>query len=387
MKKTLNVGLVGYKFMGKAHSTGWSRVGMFFDPGCEIKKKALCGRDPEWVRQSADKLGWEDVETDYKALVARDDIDIIDITAPSNFHAEVAIAAAEAKKHIFCEKPLALTLADARAMVDAVKKNKVKNQIGFNYRFLPAIRLAKKLIDEGKIGKIFHFRGVYLQDWIIDPMFPLVWRLDKDVAGSGSLGDLGAHVIDLARYLAGEIKCVSGMSRTFVTERPIVEKMEGLSGKASENSKMGKVTVDDANLFIFEFDHGGVGSIESTRFAQGHKNNLTFEINGEKGSIRFNLERLNELEYLDATQPLEIQGFRTIMATDSGHDYIHAWWPPGHILGWDHTFVHEFFDLVCAINEDKPTTPSFYDGMKCSQILEAVEKSCAERSWVTVNSL
>ena len=386
MKKTLNVGLVGYKFMGKAHSSGWSRVGMFFDPGCEIKKKALCGRDAEWVRKSADSLGWEDTETDYRALIKRDDIDIIDITTPSNYHAEVAIAAAEAKKHIFCEKPLALTLADARAMVAAVEANGVKNQIGFNYRFLPAIRLARKLIKDGRIGKIFHFRGVYLQDWIIDPSFPLVWRLEKDIAGSGSLGDLGAHVIDLARYLVDEIDCVTGMSRTFVKERPIVEKMEGLQGVAQENAQMGKVTVDDATLFLCEFKNGALGTFEATRFAQGHKNNLTFEINGEKGSIRFSLERLNELEYLDATLPLEIQGYSTILATDSGHDYVNAWWPPGHVLGWDHTFVHEFYDLVCAINEDKPASPGFYDGMKCSQIMEAVEKSCEERAWVTVDT-
>ena len=387
MKKTLNVGLVGYKFMGKAHSSGWSRVGMFFDPGCVIKKKVLCGRDPEWVRKSADSLGWEETETDYKDLIRRDDIDIIDIATPSNFHAEVAIAAAEAKKHVFCEKPLALSLADARVMIAAVEANGVKNQVGFNYRFLPAIRLARKMIDSGRIGKIFHFRGVYLQDWIIDPSFPLVWRLDKDVAGSGSLGDLGAHVIDLARYLVDDIECVSGMSRTFVKERPIVEKMEGLQGVAQENAQMGKVNVDDATMFLCEFKNGALGTFEATRFAQGHKNNLTFEINGEKGSIRFSLERLNELEYLDATQPPEIQGFSTIQATDGSHDYVNAWWPPGHVLGWDHTFVHEFYDLVCAINEGKPTSPSFYDGMKCSQILEAVEKSCEERSWISVDSL
>jgi len=387
VKKTLNIGMVGYKFMGRAHSSGWSRLSVFFDTNCHICMKAICGRNTEWVRESAYKLGWESYETNYEELVKRDDIDIIDITTPSNFHKDIAIEAANAGKHIFCEKPLALGLDDAREMVTAVKKTGVKNQIGFNYRTIPAIRLAKKLIKDGRLGRIFHFRGSYLQDFIIDPDFPLIWRLDKNVAGSGALGDLGAHVIDLARYLVGEIDTVAAMSKTFIKERPVVQKMQGLSAVAQENADRAKVTVDDATMFMCEFDNGALGIIESTRFAQGHKNTLSIEINGEKGSIRFSLERLNELEFLDATLPVQLQGFSNILATNGEHEFIHAWWPDGHIIGWDHTFVHQFYEFTQAVINDTTTSPDFYEGMKCSQVLYAVEKSALEKSWVCVSSL
>ncbi|HBQ63886.1 MAG TPA: dehydrogenase [Clostridiales bacterium] len=387
MEKTLNIGLVGYKFMGKAHSNAYARLGMFFNTSAKVRMKALCGRDPEWLAQAAQKFGWEGYETSWENLVIRNDIDVVDITTPSNFHKEIAIAAAENGKHVFCEKPLALTLKDARDMQACAAKNGVKNQIGFNYRFAPAIQLAKNMIDGGKLGKIFHFRGTYLQDWIIDPEFPLVWRLDKKVAGSGSHGDLGAHLIDMAHYLVGDLSRVIGISKTFVTERPLVERMTGLSGKAQADAPRGAVEVDDATLFLGEFKSGGLCSIEATRFASGHKNAMSFEVNGSKGSIKFEFERMNELQYFNAEDEAGTQGFRLIQASEGIHPYVSAWWPAGHVLGYEHTFVHEMYEFVEAIAQDKPTCPDFSDGVKCSRVLEAVELSITERQWVEVDSL
>lgn len=387
MKDTLNVGLVGYKFMGKAHSNAFRQLGMFFNPSLKVAMKAICGREESWVKQSAEKFGWEGYETSWEKLIARDDIDMVDITAPSNAHKEIAIAAAEKGKHLFCEKPLALNLKDAREMLEVAEKNAIKHQIGFNYRFAPAIRLAKKLIDEGKIGKIFHFRASYLQDWIIDPEFPLVWRLDKNVAGSGSHGDLGAHLIDMARYLVGDFDKVIGMSKTFIKERPLVEKMTGLSGKAGADAPRGQVTVDDATLFLTEFKNGALGSFEATRFAYGHKNAMSFEVNGSLGSIKFEFERMNELQYFSAADGEGTQGFRTIQCSEGIHPYMNAWWPAGHVIGYEHTFVHEMYEFVEAIANDGQPSPDFSDGVKCSQVLEAVDLSIAERSWVAVDSL
>jgi len=387
MKDTINIGLVGYKFMGKAHSNAFRKIGMFFEPSVKIGMKAICGRDEAWVKESAAKFGWESYETSWEKLVRRDDIDAIDITAPSNFHKEIAIGAAEEGKHVFCEKPLALNLKDAREMLEAVKKNGVKHQIGFNYRFAPAVQLAKKLIDAGKIGQIYHFRGLYLQDWIIDPDFPLVWRLDKKIAGSGSHGDLGAHLIDLARFLVGDFQRVIGMNKTFIKERPIVEKMEGLSGKAQDSAQKGEVTVDDATLFLAEFKNGALGSFEATRFAAGHKNGMSFEINGSKGSLKFEFERMNELQYYSTEDEEGVQGFRLIQVTEPVHPYAGAWWPAGHVIGYEHTFVHELYEFIEAIANDKPTTPDFNDGVKCSQVLEAVDLSIEEKQWIEVDSL
>jgi len=385
--KKINVGLLGYKFMGKAHSNAYSKLGMFFDLDAEIVKKAICGRDEAWVAQASKKFGWQSYETSWERFVAREDLDVIDITAPSNFHKEAAIAAAEHKKHVFCEKPLALNVNDAREILAAVKLHGVKHQIGFNYRFAPAIQLAKKLIDEGKIGQIYHFRGSYLQDFIVDPSFPLVWRLDKAVAGSGSHGDLGAHVIDLARFLVGDFSRVMGIQKTFIKKRPIVERMTGLSGSASENAEYGDVTVDDATLFVSEFENGALGSFEATRFASGHKNDMSFEINGSKGSIKFDLLRINELEYFSRDDESGVQGFRNIQVTQDMHPYGSNWWPAGHVIGYEHTFVHEFYEFFKAILQDKPTSPDFYDGMKCCQVLEAVERSSEEGAFVDVNEV
>lgn len=385
--KRLNIGLIGYKFMGKAHSNGYTKLPMFFDLDAEVRKKAICGPVEEEVKAAAKRFGWDSYELSFDALVKRDDIDIIDITAPSDVHKEAAIAAAENKKHVFCEKPLALNTKDAREILAAVEKAGVRHQVGFNYRFAPAVRLAKKLIDEGKIGEIYHFRGNYLQDFIIDPNFPLVWRLDKAVAGSGSHGDLGAHIIDLARFLVGDFKTVIGMQKTFIKKRPIVENMTGLSATAAANAEYGEVTVDDATMFLCEFENGALGNFEATRFSAGHSNDLSFEINGSKGSLKFDLLRINELEYFSREDESGLQGFRRIQVTEDIHPYGSHWWPTGHVIGYEHTFVHEFYEFFQSILQDKPASPSFYDGMKCCQILDAVEKSAEERSFIEVNSI
>ncbi|MDI9469690.1 MAG: Gfo/Idh/MocA family oxidoreductase [Bacillota bacterium] len=387
MTNKLRVGLVGYKFMGKAHSNALARLGMFFPTDSEVVRQAICGRDAEWVAEAARQFGYPSWETDWQTLVARDDIDIIGITAPSNVHRQIAIGAAEHGKHVFCEKPLALNTPDAREILAAVQKAGVRHQVGFNYRFAPAIRLAKQMIEEGRLGTIYRFRGEYLQDFIIDPEFPLVWRLDREVAGSGSLGDLGAHLIDLARYLVGEFRQVLGAQKTFIEERPLVERMTGLSARADESAGRGRVTVDDVTQFLIDFDCGAQGSIEATRFAMGHKNNLNFEINGSRGSLRFSLERINELEYYDADEPEGLQGFRLIQVTEGSHPYLYAWWPAGHVLGYEHTFVHEWYEFIRAIETGGETAPSFEDGMRCCQILDAVEKSAAEGGWVEVASI
>ena len=385
--KEINVGLVGYKFMGKAHSNALSRLNMFFDCSAQVNKKAICGRDEAPVQKAAGKFGWDSYETSWEKLVARRDIDVVDITAPSNAHKAIALAAAENGKHIFCEKPLALTLADAREMLESVNKNGVKHQIGFNYRFVPAVRLMKNMIDAGKIGTIRHVRASYLQDFIIDPDFPLIWRLQKDICGSGSLGDLGAHFIDLARYLAGDFKSVTGIQKTFIKSRPMVQEMTGLSASAKKDAPRGNVDVDDGTVFVAEFENGALGVFEATRFAGGHKNDLSIEINGDKGSIKFVFERMNELQYFAAGDEAGLQGFRLIQASEDIHPYMSAWWPAGHVIGYEHTFVHEMYEFFESVANNTPTSPDFADGVKCSQIIEAVELSAQRRAIVDINSL
>lgn len=385
--KQLNFGLVGYKFMGKAHSNALARLPMFFDCGAKIGMKALCGRDEQWVAQAADKLGWEGYETAWESLVTRRDIDAIDITAPSNMHKVIAIAAAENGKHVFSEKPLALNLADAREMLEAVQKAGVKHQIGFNYRFAPAIQLAKQIINDGKLGTIRHVRASYLQDFITDPEFPLVWRLQKDICGSGSLGDLGAHFIDLARFLVGDFKSVMGMQKTFIKSRPLVERMEGLTANAQADAPRGEVDVDDGTVFIAEFANGALGVFEATRFSAGHKNDLFIEVSGDRGSVKFTFERMNELQYYSADDEDGLQGFRLIQASEGGHPYMSHWWPVGHVIGYEHTFVHEMYEFVQSIVNDTPTCPDFADGVECSRIIEAVELSSQRRAMVDIDSL
>lgn len=383
MSNTIGVGLVGYKFMGKAHSNGYRQVAAFFpDVALRPVMKAICGRDEAAVRTAAAQFGWEGYETDWKKLVARDDIGLIDVSTPGDTHAAISIAAAENGKHVFCEKPLANTLAEARQMLDAVQRNKVVGMVNFNYRRVPAVQLAKSLIDSGRLGTIYHWRAVYLQDWIMDPNFPLVWRLQKDVAGAGTLGDLGAHIIDLARMLVGEITEVTGLTETFIKRRPTLAATTGGLGAAA-GTEMGEVTVDDAALFLARFANGAVGTFEVTRFAKGRANYNSFEINGSKGSVRFNLERMNELEVLLDDDMPDVAGFRTVLVTNgNAHPYLSAWWPAGHIIGWEHTFTHGIYDLLNGIAAGVSPAPTFEDGLRCQAILDAVERSAGSKQWV-----
>ena len=382
----LRIGMIGYKFMGKAHSNAYRSLPMFFPEAVYPQMSVICGRDAVAVQQAANQLGWDESVIDWRELVVRDDIDVIDINAPSDAHKEIALAAAKAGKHIFCEKPLALNLADSREMLEAAEQAGVKHMVGFNYRFSPAVKLAKKLVQSGRLGKLYHFRAWFLQDWIMDPEFPLVWRLQKDVAGSGSLGDLGAHLIDLAHDLVGDIEEVVGMSETFVKERPLASEMTGLSAKAGQgkDAPRGPVTVDDATLFMARFENGVIGSFEATRFAAGHRSTNAFEINGSLGSVRFDFERMNELEVYFTSDDEDVQGFRRVLATDPAHEYASSWWPPGHTIGFEHTFIHEMLELTSAIREGRQPEPNFRDGVKCQAVLEAVEKSAAEKRWVRI---
>jgi len=380
---TLSVGMIGYKFMGKAHSNAYRQVSRFFKLPVTLRMAAICGRDEANVSAACKEFGWEGYETDYHRLLARPDIDIVDITSANNAHAQMAIDAAQAGKHVFCEKPLATNLADARRMLEAVERAGVKHMVCFNYRATPAVALAKQMIEEGRIGRVFHWRAVYLQDWIVDPSFPLVWRLQGEVAGSGAHGDLAAHSIDLAHFLVGDIDSVVGDMRTFIKERPVLaETTGGLSARASEGK--GPVTVDDASVFLARFANGAVGTFEATRFAPGHKNYNCFEINGENGSIIFNFERMNELQYFDRRDDGHVQGFRTIQATEGVHPYIGPWWPPGHIIGYEHTFVHTVYNLITAIAENRMPSPNFRDGVRCQAVLEAAAQSVKSGTWEKV---
>ncbi len=383
MSKSIGVGLVGYKFMGKSHSNAYRQVKHFF-PDCAFTPEmtALCGRDEAAVKQAAIDMGWNGYETDWKKLVTRKDIGLVDVSTPGDSHASIAIAAASEGKHVFCEKPLANTLSEARAMAEAVKKNGVVGMVNFNYRRVPAVQLAKRLIQDGRIGKIYHWRAVYLQDWIMDPNFPLVWRLQKDIAGAGTLGDLGAHSIDLARMLVGEISEVTGMTETFIKKRPLLAGTTGGLGAAA-SAEMGEVTVDDAALFMTRFANGAVGTFEATRFANGRRNYNSFEINGSKGSIVFNLERMNELQVLFNDDAADVQGFRTILVTEGVHPYMSAWWPAGHIIGWEHTFTHGVYDLINGIAKNVSPEPTFDDGVRCQAVLDAIETSASNKQWVT----
>lgn len=379
MAGTLNIGLVGYKFMGRAHSNAYLNVARFFDLKATPVMKAVCGRTRKDVRAFAARWGWESCETDWRALLAREDIDAVDISTPNDSHAEIAVAAAEAGKHILCEKPLAMNVAEARKMLAAARKARVVNMICHNYRRVPAVALARQLIDEGRLGTIHHFRGAYLQDWIVDPEFPLVWRLRKDQSGSGVHGDLNAHVIDAARYLVGEFDQVCGLETTFIKTRPIPSATSGLSARKS--AKRGRVTVDDATLFLARFRNGAVGSFEATRFALGRKNAQRIEINGSKGSIVWELERLNELQFYSGDDPEHARGFRTILVTEPVHRYAGAWWPPGHIIGYEHSFVHTVADFVDAAAGRRRVKPDFEDGLRNQEVLEAVSESARTGRW------
>lgn len=381
--KKINVGLIGYKFMGKAHSHAFKDMSMFFDASAVPVMKVICGRNEEAVKDAADRWGWQEYDTSWERVVEREDIRLIDICTSNDTHRDIAVAAAEMGKDILLEKPMASSLAEAKEMLAVAEKAGVKHMINFNYRRCPAIQLAKRLIDEGFVGRIYHVRAEYLQDWIMDPDFPLVWRLRKELAGSGALGDIGAHIVDLARFLVGEFHEVNGLTTTFIKERPLLDETTGDLSATGLREK-GQVTVDDAAIFMSKFKNGAVGSFEATRFANGRKNHERIEINGSEGSIVFNFERMNELQVFSSKDPEHIQGFRTILVTEEAHPYIKAWWPPGHIIGYEHTFVNQVYELMEAIAEDRMPEPNFYDGVKCQEVLEAVERSNDTGQWVKI---
>jgi predicted dehydrogenase len=384
--KEIRVGIIGCGgFMGKAHSNAYRQVARFFDLKAEPVMQVGCGRSTA-SKKAAKKYGWLHYEKDWQKVIARDDVDVIDICTPGDLHVDMAIAAANAGKHIICEKPLANDLGEAKKMLAAAKKARIKTMVAFNYRRCPAIGLAKQMIDEGRLGMIYHVRAVYLQDWIMDPNFPLVWRLIGKRAGSGPHGDLNAHIVDLAQYLVGNISEVSGMAKTFIKRRPL-ESATGPGLTAKRAKKTGLVTVEDACLFLAKFTNGALGSFEATRFANGRKNHNQIEINGSKGSIVFDLERMNELQYFNSEDNEGVQGFRTILATEAVHPYMEAWWPPGHIIGWEHTFTHEVYDFLTAISSNKKAHPDFADGTVDQAVLEAVMKSVKTGRWVKVKSL
>ncbi len=374
-KKPLRIGLIGYGFMARTHTNAYKRVGDFFP---DFKNKpvlaAVCGRNKERVKAFADQWGYESYETDWKAMIARDDIDAIDICTPNNMHAPIAIAAAEAGKMVLCEKPLARNVAEAQPMVDAIEKAGVKNTVWYNYRRVPSVTLAKQLVDSGKLGKIFHYRANFLQDWTISADLPqggeALWRLDSAAAGSGVTGDLLAHCIDTAMWLNGSIKDVSAVTETFIKER--VHQSTG---------KVQKVDIDDACIFHCHFENGSLGLFESTRYARGHKALYTFEINGEHASIKWDLHDLNRLEYFDHRDESLVRGWRSIHVTDEDMPYMDKWWVPGLSIGYEHSFVHQVADFLESLETGKPISPSFKDAMETQKVCEAVLNSAASRSW------
>jgi predicted dehydrogenase len=374
-KKVLRIGLIGTGFMGRTHSNGYKRVGDFF-PELEYQPvlKAVCARSEDKVKAFAEQWGYESVETDWKKLIARDDIDAVDICTPNDMHAEIAIAAAAAGKMILCEKPLSRTLEEGQRMVEAVKKAKVNNTVWYNYRRLPAVTLAKQIVDSGKLGRIFHYRANFLQDWTISADLPQggagLWRLDSDVAGSGVTGDLLAHCIDTAMWLNGGIKDVSAMTETFIKDR-----VHQLTGKVQ------KVGIDDACIFHCHFENGSLGLFESTRYARGHKALYTFEINGQHASIRWDLHDLNRLEYFDHKDDSIVRGWRSIHVTDGDQPYMDKWWVPGLGIGYEHSFIHQVADFLKSLETGKPCSPTFQDAQETQKVCEAVIASANTRSW------
>jgi len=372
----LGVGLVGHAFMGAAHTQAWRTAPRFFDLPLQPRLRALCGRDAERVAAAAARLGWESTETDWTRLVERDDVHLVDICTPGDTHAEIAIAALDAGKHVLCEKPLANTVAEAQAMAEAAGRaaaHGVQAMVGFTYRRVPAIALARRLVEQGRLGEIRHVRAQYLQDWLSDPRSPMTWRLEKDKAGSGALGDIGAHIIDLTQHITGDsIVAVNGQLETFVHERP---RPDGTTGM---------VTVDDGASFLARFGQGATGVFEATRFATGRKNAIRIEINGSQGSLAFDFEDMNVLHFFDADEPSETAGFRRILVTEPEHPYAAAWWPPGHGLGYEHAFTHQVVDLMTDLAAGRDPSPSFADGLQVQRVLAAVESSAASGSWRNV---
>lgn len=391
--KPLRVGMAGYAFMGAAHSHAWRTAPRFFDLPLQPQLTAVAGRNADGVRAAAAKLGWESAETDWRRLIERDDIDLVDICTPGDTHAEIAIAALEAGKHVLCEKPLANSVNEAERMTAAAEasaKQGVFAMCGFSYRRTPALALAKRMVEEGRLGTIRHVRAQYLQDWLTDENAPMTWRLDKSKSGSGSLGDIGAHSIDMAQWLTGQkISGVSALLETFVPERPLAGDLVGLGGQgdAGADAPRGAVTVDDAAIFSARFDGdttsagavGAVGVFEATRYALGRKNAMRLELNGTKASLAFDFEDMNVLSFYDAAESPDA-GFRRILVTEPEHPYVGKWWPTGHGLGYEHGFTHQVVDLVNALAEQRQPEPSFADALQVQQVLAAVESSAANSS-------
>ena len=374
--------MIGHGFMGAAHSQGWRVAPRFFDLPVEPEMTVVVGRDADKTAAAARKWGWRESATDWREVIARDDIDVVDIVTPGDTHAEIALAALAAGKHVLCEKPLANTVAEAEQMTaaaDLAAERGVRSMVGFTYRRVPATTFARDLVAAGRIGDIRQVRAEYLQDWLMDAEAPLTWRMQKDRAGSGALGDIGAHAIDLTEFITGQrVTTVSGIIETLVTERPLLGEGQGLSGTAS--AERGPVTVDDLALFTGRLSKGALASFEATRFRTGRKNALRIEISGSTGAIAFDLEKLNELEYYDATLPDTELGFRRILVTEHDHPYLAAWWPTGHMLGYEHGFSHQVFDFVTAIADGTQPHPSFDDGLHVQRVLDAVERSSAAGS-------
>ena len=370
----VGVGMLGYAFMGKAHSHAMLTIPhMMYPPPAIPKLAAIAGRNEAAVKEAAKRYGYQRYYTDWREMLKDDSVQLFDNGGPNDAHAEPSIAAAKAGKHVLCEKPLGRTADESKRMRDEVMATGVKNMVAFNYRFVPAIRQIRKLVESGALGQIYHFRAVYLQEWIM-PHYgtPMIWRLKKDQAGSGALGDLGAHIIDLARYLVGEIGSVSAMKKTFIKQRP-----DGQGG-------MGTVDVDDAFASVVEFENGALGTLEATRFAGGRKNGQRLEINAEKGSIVFNLERMNEMEvFWVGEQPKETQGFHNVLVSEGYHPWWENWWPQGHMIGWEHTFTHGVYDLINGIAKNVSPEPTFDDGVRCQAVLDAIETSASNKQWVT----
>ena len=388
----LNVGLVGYQFMGKAHSNAWHNVSHFFDLPMQPVMHTLCGRTPEKLKAAARRFGWKNHVTNFKDLVSNPEIDLVDISTPNNAHHDIVLAAAAAGKAVACEKPLARTFKEAREMHAAVKKAKVRNFVWFNYRRVPAIALAHELVKQGRIGTVRHVRGLYLQDWIKDPTIPLVWRLSKEVAGSGAHGDLCAHVIDMFRFITGEeFTEVCGFFETFIKTRPVGQMLEGLTTNAEAikgPQKMGQVDVDDAVLFLCRLSGGGIGTFEATRFATGHHNANRIEINGEKGALRYDLSDFSFLEFFDDTLPKSEKGWRRISCTTGNHPYAGKYWPADHPIGYAETFVSTAADITEHMaGKTKEYHANFDDGLACQAVLEAVALSSQERRWVNLKEI
>jgi predicted dehydrogenase len=381
------IAVIGQGFMGRAHSLAWARAAKL--PGTRLHPElaVLCGRDPEALQRNGALLGFGQVSTNWREVVARDDIDLVDVCVPGASHAEIALGALDAGRHVLCEKPLANSVGQARTMAEAAARAAQSGRfamVGFNYRRVPALALAGRLISEGRIGAVRHVRAQYLQDWLIDPEFPLTWRLDARQAGSGALGDLGAHLIDLVRFLtSSEVAEVAALRETFVRERPLPAEVTGLSAIPAAG-RAGTVTVDDASVAVARLSNGALATIEATRMAPGHKNGMIIELSGSAGGIAFDLERLNELRVHTREAGRPGDGFRDVLVTNPDDPYVAQWWPPGHVLGWEHTFIHQCQDLVAAIADGRQPSPSFADGLAVQLVLEAIERSSAEGRFVAL---